>query len=182
MSDETRDLIQRATQAQQERRLADAQAAWTAAIELLRKQNDGAALTNALRSLGEVDRKLHDDSAARAHYEEAVSLCRGLNDPLRLAHTVRHVGDVYHHAHELELAEPCYREALEIYRARPEAGRLDLANAIRSMAVLKDETGAKAEARALWEEARQLYAETGIEAGVTESSRRLAQLAAQPGD
>jgi tetratricopeptide (TPR) repeat protein len=182
MSDEVRDLIDRATAAQHDRRLADAKSAWTAAIDLLRNGDDQLTLGRALRSLAEVDRKLHDDEAARAHYEEAVALYRQLDDPLALAHSVRHLGDVYRHAHELALAEPCYREALALYRAHPEAAPLDVANAIRSMAVLKSETGAVQAARELWEEAKQLYTATGIEAGVAESSRRLTQLTAQPGD
>jgi tetratricopeptide (TPR) repeat protein len=177
MSDQTRDLIARATEAQQQRRLNDAKTAWTAAIDLLRQQNDPRDLAHALRSLGEIDRKLHDDSAARDHYEEAVELHRHLDDPLALAHTVRHLGDVYRHAHEPQLADPCYREALALYRAHPETAPLELANAIRSMAVLKSETGASQEARALWEEAKRLYTATGVEAGVAESSQRLAQLA-----
>lgn len=177
MSDKTRDLIAHATQSQQERRLADAKNAWAAAIELLRHANDRLELARALRSLGEVDRKLHDDSAARAHYEESVALYRQLDDPLALAHTLRHLGDVYRHAHEPPLAEHCYREALALYRAHPDTMPLELANAIRSMAVLKSDTGATAEARQFWEEAKHLYIATGVEAGVTESSRRLAQLA-----
>src|SRR5215471_19886376 len=151
MSDETRDLIARATQAQQERRLTDAKSAWAAAIELIRNEDDRRELGRALRSLGEIDRKLHDDSAARVHYEEAVELYRGLDDPLALAHTVRHLGDVYFHAHEPALAEPCYREALDLYRTHPDTAPLELANAIRSMAVLKTEAGAGDEARKLWE-------------------------------
>ena len=179
MSDHTRNLIDRATQAQHDRRLTDARTAWTAAVELLRQEDDRPTLGPALRSLAEIERKLHDDEAARAHYEEAVELYRHLDDPLTLAHTIRHLGDVYRHANQPALAEPCYREALGLYRAHPEAAPLDVANAIRSMAVLKSVAGAVDEARALWEEAKQLYSATGIEAGVAESSRRLAQLASQ---
>ena len=177
MSDQIRDLIARATEAQQERRLNDAKHAWAAAIDSLRQSGNEASLAHALRSLGEVDRKLHDDSTARVHYEEAVALYRRLGDPLTLAHAVRHLGDVYRHLHEPALAEPCYREALGLYRAHPEVTPLELANAIRSLAVLKSETGETQQARELWEEARCLYTASGVEAGVAESSQRLAQLA-----
>jgi tetratricopeptide (TPR) repeat protein len=182
MSDQLRELIDRAMQAQQERRFADAQTAWTAAVEQLREHSDRPALAHALRSLGEACRKLHDSAAARAHYEEAVAVCRLLGDPLALAHTVRHLGDVYYQAKELALAEPCYHEALDLYRAHPEAGPLDVANAIRSMALLKSKIGAAREARELWAEARQLYAANEIEAGVTECSQRLAELALETAD
>ena len=180
MSDHTRNLIDRATQAQHDRRLTDARTAWTAAVELLRQEDDRPTLGSALRSLAEIERKLHDDEAARAHYEEAVELYRHLDDPLTLgSHHPSSRRRVPPCKPASNLAEPCYREALGLYRAHPEAAPLDVANAIRSMAVLKSEAGAVDEARALWEEAKQLYTATGIEAGVAESSRRLAQLASQ---
>ena len=53
----------------------------------------------------------------------------------------------------------------------------DLANAIRPLAILKFDAGETNEARSLWEETRKLYAAVNVEAGVTESSRRLALLA-----
>jgi len=123
-----------------------------------------------------VNRKLHDNAAARQHYEEAVALYRKHGDRLALAHTVRHLGDVYQEGHHPELAEPCYREALELYRSCADVPPLDLANAIRSMAVLKGENGETAQARALWQEAQSLYAQVNVPQGVAESSARLARL------
>ena len=177
MSQEIEDAMERAMKAQQERRLADARSAWATVVEFERKHDSKSHLARALRLLGEVERKLHDGSAARLHYEEAVSVYRQLSDPRALAHTIRHLGDVYHDSGLSEMALPCYREALEIYRALPEVSPLDLANAIRSMAVLKGELRERDEARALWEEARGLYTSAGVQAGVEESNRRLARLA-----
>lgn len=182
MPNETDLAAQRAFAAQKERRYADAKREWTEVAELSRQRDDRAELAWAIRWLGEIERKLHNQAAARLHYEEAVKLYRGLSDPLVLAHTVRHLGDVYHELHLPKLAEPCYREALEIYRAHPEAAPLDVANAIRSMAVLKGELGERQEARKLWEEVQQRYSAAGVEAGITESSVRLAALAAQASD
>ncbi len=71
-----------------------------------------------------------------------MAILRTIGQPLRLAHTIRHLGDVYNDDGNRRAAEPCYREALEIYRAHPDAPRLDLANAIRSLAVLTGESGA----------------------------------------
>lgn len=181
MSEKTDDAAQRAFEAQKERRYAEAKREWTTVAELSRQQNDISELAWATRWLGEIERKQHNHDAARLHYEEAVKLYRGLSDPLVLAHTIRHLGDVYHEAHQPNLAEPCYREALEVYRAHPEAAPLDVANAIRSMALLKTELGERDEARALWEEVRQRYVAVGVDAGVAESSARLAGLAAQAG-
>jgi tetratricopeptide (TPR) repeat protein len=115
-------------------------------------------------------------------YKLAVASARKVDDPLRLAHTVRHLGDAYYYAKRFSLAEPCYVEALSIYRQREDRRRLDLANAIRSFAVLKDEIGAPEEAMQFWREAHDLYTSLGIPAGVAESAARLALRAAGEGD
>ena len=101
---------------------------------------------------------------------------------MRLAHKVRHLGDAYYYAGQLSLAEPCYVEALSIYRTQEHKPPLDLANAIRSFAVLKAELGAADEARHLWEEAHDLYVAVEVSAGVAESAARLALLARHEGD
>jgi tetratricopeptide (TPR) repeat protein len=112
----------------------------------------------------------------------AVARLRKVDDPLRLAHAVRHLGDAYYYAGRVSLADPCYVEALSIYRRHERAPPLDLANAIRSFAVLKDDGGATEEARRLWEEARELYVTVKVASGVAESAARLALLARRQGD
>lgn len=123
-----------------------------------------------LRCLGEKSRRV-DGPAALAHYEEAAEILRDLDEPLLLAHTLRHLGDVYMEAGHLGNNAPqfagCYfTEALAIYRTRPEANPLDLADAIRSLALLRNDA-------ALWTEARDLYALAGISANVQECNSRL---------
>ena len=112
----------------------------------------------------------------------AVSSLRKVDDPLRLAHAVRHLGDAYYYARRPAQAEPCYVEALSIYRRHENRRSLDLANAIRSFAVLKDEIGAADESQRLWQEARDLYLSLNVSAGVAESAARLALLAQRQGD
>jgi len=112
----------------------------------------------------------------------AVASVRKVDDPLRLAHTVRHLGDAYYYAGRWPLAEPCYVEALSIYRRHENRKPLDLANAIRSFAVLKDEVGAAEAAKHLWQEAHDLYVALNATAGVAESAARLALLARRQGD
>ncbi len=133
--------IERAQLSQREHRLEDARHDWLAAIDLLRRDDAREPLATALRALGEVERKLCDADGARVHYEESVAILRDFPDHLKLAHTVRHLGDVHHDSGRADLAVPCYDEALELYRAHPNPPPLDLANAIRSMAVLKQESG-----------------------------------------
>ena len=115
-------------------------------------------------------------------YKLAVASVRKVDDPLKLAHTVRHLGDAYYYARRFALAEPCYVEALSIYRRHENTRPLDLANAIRSFAVLKDEVGATEEAQPLWQEAHDLYVALSATAGVAESAARLALQAWRKGN
>lgn len=128
------------------------------------------ARAQELRKRGEAARP-RDGTIARQCYEESVALLRQLDRPLMLAHTVRHLGDVYCESGLRELAESCYDEALTLYRNQPDRSPLDLANAIRSLAVLRSE-----QARTLWEEAREIYAALGIDAGIKEATDRIMAL------
>ena len=108
---------------------------------------------------------------------EAVAAARNAGDPLRLAHAVRHLGDVHRHAGRLVEAEACYDEALSLYgRHAAGAAALDHANALRPMAILKENLGHVEEARVLWGRARELYGAAGVEAGVAECADHLARL------
>jgi len=131
---------------------------------------DRLARANQLRELGESARR-RDGATARRCYEEAVTLFRAVDEPLALAHAVRHLGDVYVEEGCPDLAEPCYLEALQLYRSHSAGPSPNLANAIRSLAVLRWE-----QSRALWEEARDLYARFSIEPGIQESSARVSAL------
>lgn len=112
----------------------------------------------------------------------AVASLRKVDDPLRLAHAVRHLGDAYYYARRLAQAEPCYVEALSIYRRHEHTRPVDLANAIRGFAVLKDYVGAAEEAKRLWQEAHDLYVAVDVAPGVAESATRLALLARRQAD
>jgi tetratricopeptide (TPR) repeat protein len=147
------------------------------AVALARRVQDRLQLAKTLTALGQIERDLHHADEALRHYEEAAAIYRAADAPLKLAHTVRHVGDIHRHEGQLKLAEPCYQEALTIYRAHKETPPLDLANAIRGLALLKEVAGDGQQAKTLWEEARELYASANVETGVKESERRLALLA-----
>lgn len=123
-----------------------------------------------LRELAESVRRRDAASAVRC-YEEASNLLRSSPDQLSFAHTVRHLGDVYAEQGDWLRAESCYVEALKIYRSHPSPSKLDVANAIRSHAVLMTATGRRGESRGLWSDAGELYEALGITAGVAECTR-----------
>jgi len=170
-------LMREANLARREHRLADAHRDLIQAVTLCRQAGVRRDLAQALKRLGQIERDLGDVDAARPLYEEAVTLCRAEGDRLLLAHTIRHLGDIHRHEGHVDLAEPCYLEALTLYRSDEQTPPLDLANAIRPLAMIKENSADLEEARRLWEEARSLYAAVNIEAGVAECSARLARLA-----
>jgi tetratricopeptide (TPR) repeat protein len=176
MPDEAVKLMHQADRARREHRLADAERDLSAAVGLLRANGTRRELAQALKKLAQVKRDLGPSDAVRPLYEEAVSIYREEGSALDLAHTIRHLGDVYRHEGQAKLAEDCYLEALALYRNQETTPALDLANAIRPLAILRDDVGEVEEAQRLWEEARVLYARVNVEAGVQESSARLARL------
>ena len=123
--------------------------------------------------LGQIERDTDHREKAVKLYEEAAAISREVDEPLRFAHTVRHLADLHCELGSLHLAEGFYNESLGIYRRERDALPGDLANAVRGFAVMKDSAGASEQARVLWEEARSLYRDLGIEAGVEECNARL---------
>jgi tetratricopeptide (TPR) repeat protein len=123
--------------------------------------------------LAYVERNLRDLETSRRHYLQASELYRSLDNPLKTAHAMRHVADILREQMKSDEAAPLYAESLEIYRRHKDTPPLDLANAIRGFALLKEQVGDHKEALNLWRQARDLYELTGIEAGVSESDRRI---------
>lgn len=130
----------------------------------------------ALHLLANVQVDLGDAARALRLWEDAIDILRGLDEPLQLAHKVRHLGDIHAQQGHLQEAEGCYSEALAIYRNHAAAGTLDFANALRRMAILREETGSDDQARALWREARGMYGALGLPAGISEADAHLANL------
>ena len=176
MSHAAEKMLAQVLEARREGRPADAKRDLVVAVDVFRKDDNRTDLARALAALGQIERDLHNLDAARQHYEEAISIYRAEGNLPKLAHAVRHLGDVHRHAGRREAAESCYVEALNFYRNDQRTGALELANAIRSMAILKDDSGETGQARSLWTEAHGLYAAVNVKEGVAESSRRLARL------
>ena len=177
MSEQSEKLRLKAATARRENRLDDAKRDLAEAVALCRQEREEIDLAKALVGLAQIESDSQNVAAALKNYEKAVAIFRAKGDSQRLAHTIRHVGDIHRRQKRGDLAEPCYREALELYRRDKTTLRLDLANVLRGFAILKEDLGEPLEAKALWEEARQLYAAVDVKEGVTECSRRLALLA-----
>ena len=152
------------------------------ASELLRRARSGGSTDTAVAYAHSLHLRAHVEWDAEALDEaerlwsEAVGVLRAFNAPLQLAHKLRHLGDLHVGRQRFDEAEPYYEEALEIYRAQASADSLDMANALRRMALLREATHSGGLALPLWREARALYAQVGLPAGVQEADEHIAQL------
>ncbi len=165
MSDTIESILKTAHRQRAENRLEDARRSFTDALAAAENLN-----AEALKGLAQVERDLNQTGDALAHYQQAAAIYRKSNNALKLAHTIRHVADIYQDTGQPQQAEPHYREALEIYRGNKETKPLDLANTLRGLALLKGTDSA------LWQEAKDLYVQANVQAGVDECARRLKAL------
>ena len=143
------------------------------AVEICRQAGAKNELSFALGRFGHVQ---PNEEAKLACYVEAVAVARECGDPKRLAHAVRHLGDVHRQAGRTADAKNCYDEALTLYRGTDSTPTLDLANAVRPMAILQAELGEHEAALALWREAKNLYSKVDIAEGVEEAERWMERL------
>jgi hypothetical protein len=98
---------------------------------------------------------------------------RVAGDPLEVAGVARHLGDIHRETGRVDLAELLLAEAVGLYRSSRETKVLDLANALRPLALLRAGRGDRASAAPLWREARVLYAAIEVGEGVAECDRNL---------
>ncbi len=176
VSDTPESLLERARIAKTELRLEDATELFRKALTDCGTSDNRAMRASLYEELAYVERNLHDLDTSQSHYRQASEIYRSLDNPLKTAHTVRHAADILREQMKPYEAAPLFAESLEIYRRHKDTPPLDLANAIRGFALLKEQVGERKEALNLWREARDLYELTGIEAGVSESDRRIRSL------
>jgi tetratricopeptide (TPR) repeat protein len=117
----------------------------------------GYALGQAhtLLSLGDLESREANLTAARSCYREALGLYQAIPERLGQAHTLRSLGDLESREDNLTAARSCYREALGLYQAIPE--RLGQANTLLSLGDLESREDNLTAARSCYREALGLY-------------------------
>lgn len=116
-------------------------------------------------------------SDATALYEEAAESFQAEQQPQRWAHALRHAAEFAVKAGDCATGLREARIVLEYYRSTPPAS-LEMANALRVMALAEAAAGERDNALMHWNEARDLYQDAGVADGVVEAERRTAALCA----
>ncbi len=174
-----RELDEHLRQAVEARSASRPEAVWghlIAAEAISRSTGRRRTLVTTLAGMAQLHRDAGDAASALPLFEEAVTHCQQLRDPQLLGHALRHLGDVHLELRHFDRAQQLLRDALDLYRTQPGTGPLDLANAVRPLALCLERQGAADESRVLWAEARDLYGALGIAAGVSECEAAVARL------
>ena len=116
-------------------------------------------------------------SDATALYEEAAESFQKEQQPARWAHALRHAAEFAVRAGDCATGLREARVVLEYYRSTPPTS-LEMANALRVMALAESAAGELDNAREHWGEARDLYMDAGVADGVVEADRRVSALCA----
>jgi tetratricopeptide (TPR) repeat protein len=160
--DEQRDQGERALElgegARREARLPEAASAFARAAAHFRAAHDLPRLASTMTRQAQTARDLGRPAEARALQAEALNLTRGLDDPAQLLRVLRHLADILHEQGAMEAASAAYAEVAQLYDQTPDAPPLEVANAVRSLAVHAEALGDRAKAAARWQEARDRYA------------------------
>ena len=173
MTEDAENLLTTAAQARRDGRLDEAFRAYEGAADLSHGIGSEHRLVRALSGLGQIERDRGVLDRSQRQYEAALDVSRGLGHPLLVATVARHLGDVYRENGLGERAEPLLTEAVMLYRGSLDTKVLDLANAIRPLALLLAARGDAGAARPLWQEARALYSAINVTAGVSECDANL---------
>ena len=146
------------------------------AAEKAKKERDDYGLAYVLNKLAHLRADVGARDAAIELLREAAEAGRRAQSGLREGEALRHWADHLRHGHELEEAESIYWRALEALKSDSETSSLSLGNAYRPIAILYAELGDTSKAIRYWQEARRLYAEAEITAGIEECDANLAEL------
>jgi tetratricopeptide (TPR) repeat protein len=171
-------LIEQGRKARLERRLEEARSLFSQALKECCVDDDPRLEAELHAELAYVDRALHDVQAAETNYRRATELFRTLRDPYRTAHNMRHLADILRETGRPLEAAPFYSESIEFYRKSGEYP-LQLANALRGLALMQGDLKDFDGSLQSWAEARALYQMVNVDAGVAESRKRIDDLMAR---
>lgn len=169
-------LIEQGRRAYQEGRLKYARQLFRNALKACGAECDAELRAEIHVAIGRVERDLMQNEPARSHYCSAAEIFRQVNNQMSLAHAARHIADILREMRRPDEAEPFALQAIAVYRSQEPPPRLHLANGLRVAALLTEKMERHEQALRFWAEARELYEQEGVDAGVAESVLHIASL------
>jgi tetratricopeptide (TPR) repeat protein len=176
MADNFQELFKNGYRARREGRLAESRAIFIDCVRKASEAGDKPSLAEALCGLAQAENDIGNCEASRHHYANAVLLYRQIGPPSNLAYALRHEADLARKMAQPSEAEPLYREAEGIYRGMGDEATLDLANTLRGLALVTEQTTSLEASRSLWLEARDLYARCNVAEGVAGCEEQLLKI------
>jgi len=170
-------LIDLGRQARRQHHLEEARSKLEEAMKCCAGDEDPRLVAELHAELAYVERALHDDQSAEVHYRQAAEMFTALGDGLRTAHNMRHLADILRETGRPLEAAPFYAESIEFFRRSGEYP-LQLANALRGLALMQGDLKDFAGSLQSWAEAKALYQMVNVDAGVAESRQRIDELMA----
>jgi tetratricopeptide (TPR) repeat protein len=180
--------IERGLDARRDKRPDDARAAFAEAADIFQSLGLKAQLAETRTRQAQIERDTRNFAEAFAFQSDAIALERPLGAPRTLAHMLRHAGDILQDWGRHADADPYYDEMIALYKSLADIPPLELANALRSVALHTGFMGERQKSIELWRDVRNRYAAlddqflalTGVREnpGVKEADRRLAALGA----
>ena len=156
-----------------------AEAVLEEALVITRELGEDYAEATALCDLGEVAAGRGDYGLARERFEQSLSLMRAVRpSPEELVRPLVGLAKAHHAEGDHDGARQLFGEALALLHA----GDPVLPDALRGLGELCAEEGNLAEARRLWEKAREVAEAHGHKAGTADALYCLGQLARDAGD
>ncbi|MCY4130327.1 MAG: hypothetical protein OXG15_13930 [Gammaproteobacteria bacterium] len=149
------------------------------ATEIAKSGRDDYGLAYALNKLAHLCSDLEGRATAIELLRESADAARRARSGLLEGEALRHWADHLRHENKLDEAEPLYWRALRSLKSDPKTSPLSLGNAYRPIAILYAALGDAAKAISYWDEARRLYDDAGIAAGIEECDANLSKLRSQ---
>ena len=147
-----------------------------AALELSEKFKVTKEKSVTLSLLAKIYFDLGSNKRSLESYQDALSIAESDSEPEQIAHITRHMADVEREIGDLKSSSSHYEKALAYYRSNMNKYGLNMANAMRGFALLKEKMVDYADAKSLWTEAKIIYEKYKFSDGVKECLAKLKKL------
>ncbi len=148
------------------------------AISIFHLDFDLAGEARALMRQALMARDAGDLAWAQHDQQAAIALLRQAGDGVALAHALRRAGDIFLDQGDLDRAAAALAEAFVLYEAAADAPEIDIADAVRSVALLAEALGEPQQALMMWQDARERYAGSRCDEGAPGMAEANAHIAA----